>query len=302
MVVGGPGQAEEPLIADESLLDILREREKELNCLYKVDEILSNHQASLPEILAAVINVIPAGWRFPGSCRASITLNNCLYRPPDFIASPLSAECPIKSDGEIIGSIEVIYLDNVPETAEGFFLEKERKLIQAIADRIGQFVFYRNTKLVLNELDTAQTASTPNDAMYRENDYRRTDGQAWRWRQYMAERLAAALDAQRFGVKSVYLFGSTNDGTAGLRSDIDLIIHFAGSEAQKAELFNWFEGWSLCLDEMNYLKTGYRMNGLLDIHIITNDDISKQTCFAVKISLAADPACRLQLKGEIHSG
>ncbi len=42
------------------------------------------------------------------------------------------------------------------------------------------------------------------------------------------------------------------------------------------------------------------MNGLLDIHIITNDDITKQTCFAIKIDLATDPACRLQLKDEIR--
>ncbi len=301
MMVGSPDQ-KAALIAEESLLDTLKERAKELGCLYRVDEILGNQQLSLPEVFEAVINVIPSGWRFPDLCRASITLNNCSYRPPDFIVSPLSEKCHIKSDGEIVGSIEVIYLDNVPETAEGFFLEKERKLIRTIADRIGQCVFFRNMKLVLDELDTSQRGGTPNDTMYREYDYRRTDSQAWRWRQYMAERLAAALDSQRFGVKSVYLFGSTNDGTAGLRSDIDLIIHFEGSESQKVELFNWFEGWSLCLDEMNYLKTGYRMNGLLDIHIITNDDITRKTCFAIKVNLAIDPACRLKLKDEVCSG
>jgi predicted nucleotidyltransferase len=32
--------------------------------------------------------------------------------------------------------------------------------------------------------------------------------------QHMAERLAASLDSQHIGVKSIYLFGSTNDGTA----------------------------------------------------------------------------------------
>lgn len=290
------------MIAEESLLNTLKEREKELNCLYRVDEILDNHQLSLPEVFEAVINVIPSGWRFPDLCRASITLNNCRYQPPDFIVSPLSEKCHIKSDGEIVGSIEVIYLDNVLETAEGFFLEKERRLIRTIADRIGQCVFYRDMKLVLNELDTAQRGSTSSDTMYREYDYRRTDSQAWRWRQYMAERLAASLDSQRFGVKSVYLFGSTNDGTAGMRSDIDLIIHFEGSESQREELSHWLEGWSLCLDEVNYLKTGYRMNGLLDIHIITNDDITKKTCFAIKIDLATDPANRLKLKDEVCSG
>lgn len=285
-------------VTEKDMLSTLREREKELNCLYMVDEILSNHQLPLPEIFAAVVGVIPSGWRFPELCRANITFRNCLYQPPDFIVSPLSENCPIKSDGETVGSIEVIYLEKVPETAEGFFLEKERKLIRTIADRIGQFVFYREMKLVLDELNDSRRENAASDTVYGDGDYRRTDGQAWRWRQHMAERLAASLDSQHFGVKSIYLFGSTNEGTAGLRSDIDLIIHFEGSEAQKAELFHWLEGWSLCLDEVNYMKTGYRMNGLLDVHIVTDDDITRKTCFAIKIDLATDPAYRLKLKDE----
>jgi len=143
-----------------------------------------------------------------------------------------------------------------------------------------------------------QKADISNDTRQSEYSEYRTDSKAWRWRHYMAERVAASLDSQRFGVESVYLFGSTNDGTAGLGSDIDLIIHFEGSEQQKLELIHWLEGWSLCLDELNFLKTGYRMNGLLDIHIITNDDINRKTCFAIKISLATDPAYRLKLKDE----
>ncbi len=286
----------------ESLLSTLREREKELDCLYKVDEILNDQQLPLPEIFAALVDVIPSGWRFPELCRASITFQNRLYRAADFIATPLTESCLIKTDGQAVGSIEVIYLESVPETAEGYFLDKERKLIRTIADRIGQFIFYRDMKLVLDELNTSRSDRTAGDAMYGECDYRQTDSQEWRWRQHMAERLAASLDSQHFGVKSVYLFGSTNDGTAGHRSDIDLIIHFEGAESQKTELFHWLEGWSLCLDEVNYLKTGYRMNGLLDVHMITSDDIARKTCFAIKIGLATDPACRLKTKDEVFCG
>jgi len=228
--------------AKADLLIALREREKELNCLYMVDEILNDHRLPISEALEAVVNVIPSGWRFPDLCRAKITYKNCRYQSAGFIVSRLADKCHIESDGEIVGSLEVTYLEDVPETPEGVFLEKERKLLRTIADRIGQFVFCRDIKLVLNELDTSRRESTPSDALYRENDHRRTDGHAWRWRQHMAERLAASLDSQHFGVKSLYLIGSTSDGTAGLRSDIDLIIHFDGSESQKEELIHWLEG------------------------------------------------------------
>jgi len=124
----------------------------------------------------------------------------------------------------------------------------------------------------------------------------RFDDKFWRWRSYMAERIAARLDPSRFGVKGVYLFGSTNSGTAGPGSDIDLLIHFDGTDEQRKHLLHWLEGWSFCLAETNYLKTGYPTVGLLDVHIVTNKDIEKRTSYAVKIGAITDPAHLLKLK------
>lgn len=121
--------------AKADLLIALREREKELNCLYMVDEILNDHRLPISEALEAVVNVIPSGWRFPDLCRAKITYKNCRYQSAGFIVSRLADKCHIESDGEIVGSLEVTYLEDVPETPEGVFLEKERKLLRTIADR-----------------------------------------------------------------------------------------------------------------------------------------------------------------------
>ena len=112
----------------------------------------------------------------------------------------------------------------------------------------------------------------------------------------MAEQIASNLDAERFGVSGVYLLGSTKNGTAGPGSDIDLLVHFNGSSAERDSLLQWFEGWSLCLDEINYLRTGYRSGGLLDVHIVTDDDIAKRTSFAVKIDAITDAARPLKMK------
>lgn len=121
---------------------------------------------------------------------------------------------------------------------------------------------------------------------------------AWRWRHHMAERLASHIDSTRFGVKAVYLFGSTATGTAGHGSDIDLLIHFTGTEEQKADLLNWLDGWSLSLAEINYMKTGYNMKKLLDVHIITNEDIKNKSSFAIRINHAVDPAQPLKIKSD----
>jgi len=127
------------------------------------------------------------------------------------------------------------------------------------------------------------------------NDYH-FDDRFWRWRFYMAERIAERLDLAQFGVKGIYVFGSTNNGTAGPGSDIDLLIHFQGSLEQREKLLQWLEGWSHCLSELNYLKTGYASDGLLDIHIVTDEDIANKTAFAVKIGAITDPAHPLKLQ------
>jgi pyruvate, water dikinase len=119
----------------------------------------------------------------------------------------------------------------------------------------------------------------------------------WRWRLRFAERIAAELDPERFGVQAFYLLGSTKNATAGPGSDIDLIIHFRGSPVQLGDLKSWLEGWSLCLSEVNFLRTGYQSAGLLDVHIITDEDIANKTSYAAKIGAITDPARLLPLRG-----
>ncbi len=118
----------------------------------------------------------------------------------------------------------------------------------------------------------------------------------WRWRLRMAERIASQLDAERFGVVAMYVFGSTKNATAGPGSDIDILVHVRGSEAQKAALTTWLEGWSLCLDELNFLRTGVRSGGLLDVHLVTDEDIAARSSYAVKIGNVTDAAWELTLR------
>ena len=117
----------------------------------------------------------------------------------------------------------------------------------------------------------------------------------WRWRLRMAQRVAEDLDPERFGVRGLYVFGSTKNASAGPGSDIDLIVHFTGTPEQRAALELWLEGWSLCLAEMNFLRTGCRSRGLLDVHVVTDEDIEKQTSFAAKIGAVTDAARPLPL-------
>ncbi len=45
----------------EKIIDDLKERAKELNCLYEVQEILNNFDASIEDICDGIIKAIPTG-------------------------------------------------------------------------------------------------------------------------------------------------------------------------------------------------------------------------------------------------
>ena len=119
----------------------------------------------------------------------------------------------------------------------------------------------------------------------------------WRWRFRMAQRIAADLDPRKFGVKAFYLIGSAKNATAGPASDIDLLLHFEGNDEQRKDLLLWLEGWSRCLGEINFLRTGYQNEGLLDVHLVTDHDISERSSFAVKIGAITDAARKFAMKG-----
>lgn len=123
-----------------------------------------------------------------------------------------------------------------------------------------------------------------------------TDQEHWQWRYYMARQIAETMDMEAYGVKGVYLFGSTNTGETGIGSDIDLLIHAEDDTTRLDQLRHWLDGWSQALARINFLQTGYDTERLLDVHIVTDEDIARGNAFAVKINSFTDPATPLRIR------
>ncbi|MEN6461460.1 MAG: PEP/pyruvate-binding domain-containing protein, partial [Syntrophomonas sp.] len=138
-------------LSDEHSIYFLKERAKELNCLYQVDEILNNPRLSLAEIFENVVQVVPSGWQYPEVCEARMVINQNSYQTQGYCTSRFLESSPIKVDDEFVGNIEVVYIQEVPKGPEGYFLDKERKLIRTIAERIGQTIFHRRLKQLLQD-------------------------------------------------------------------------------------------------------------------------------------------------------
>lgn len=150
---------ERQLKADQAAL---RERLKELGCLYGISQLAEQYGNSLPDLLQGIADLLPPSWQYPEICQARLTLYDQRYQTDGFEESYWVQSAPIRVRGEKAGSVEVFYLEERPTLAEGPFLREERDLIDAIAERIGkmveQFQVEQQSKVDRLALQEANTA------------------------------------------------------------------------------------------------------------------------------------------------
>jgi hypothetical protein len=226
----------------------LRERAKELRCLYSVISALSRREEPPNVVFNWILEAIPPAWQYPEDTTARIEYFGRSHALSDFVDTPWRMRSPISIWRTQVGVVEVHYKREHPIAWEGPFLREEQELLDNIAHRIGEYLEWKQ-----RELGTERLGAAP---------------EHWRWRQRFAERIAAAIDPVRFGVEAVYLFGSTELGNAGAGSDIDLIVVCGDDGQQKRDLQVWLEGWSLCLAEISFQLYGLPSTGLLDVRFL----------------------------------
>jgi pyruvate, water dikinase len=141
----------------------LNERAKELNCLYKVEEVLKNPDTNLEGICRGLIEALPAGWQHPELCQVKIVIEDCVYQSHDFKGSQWFQRAEIRVLERLVGSLSVYYTKETPHEGNGPFLDEERKLITTIAERLGNFItyqkmrnFYHDQKTIIPEREEEQ--------------------------------------------------------------------------------------------------------------------------------------------------
>ena len=129
-------------IADElqKSHDTLGQRIKEIKCLYSISNLAGEMGISLEEILQETLEIIPPSWQYPSITSAKIVVEGQEFNTANFQNTVWLQNSDIVIKGQKIGSVEVYYLEEKPESDEGPFMREERDLINTIGIQLGRII------------------------------------------------------------------------------------------------------------------------------------------------------------------
>ncbi|HYK91396.1 MAG TPA: ATP-binding protein [Acidobacteriota bacterium] len=125
---------------------LLRERVKELTCLYGIARTAARQDLALPEILQGIVELLPPAWLYPDIASGRLTIDNQSYTSAGFQEGVQRQIAEITAQGAHRGCVEVTYAQEKPERDEGPFLQEERNLIDTVAREVALIIERRQAE------------------------------------------------------------------------------------------------------------------------------------------------------------
>lgn len=116
----------------------LRERVKELNCLYGMAQLAERYHDSMEDFLKHLADFLPSSWFYPDVACARIVFREQVFESKNFRMSEWQQSAQIRVGDDSAGNIITGYIEERPEADEGPFLKEERRLLKEVAQRIGE--------------------------------------------------------------------------------------------------------------------------------------------------------------------
>ncbi len=138
-------------IAPDKVEHALRERIKELNCLYGISQMAERHQYSLDNLLQEMVNFLPYSWQYPDITCARILFKGKTYTSEKFAVTTWRQASRIYMYHEAVGECAIFYLEECPPSDEGPFMKEERALLDAVAEQIGTIATRMSADMELQE-------------------------------------------------------------------------------------------------------------------------------------------------------
>lgn len=156
------------ILERKQTIESVRERAKELNCLYEISRLLVEPKNTLDDICSSTVSIIPRSWQYEGITCARIIIDGKTFSTANFIETPWRQVSYIKVRGNTVGAVEVYYREEKEQRFEGPFLKEERALINGIAELLGiayeQKRAIEKINLLLKAMETVEIGITIADS------------------------------------------------------------------------------------------------------------------------------------------
>jgi DNA-binding CsgD family transcriptional regulator len=129
----------------------LRERIKELNCLYGISQLAERNLASLDDLIQELVNFLPHSWQYPEITCVRILFKGKTYTSEKFRFTEWRQSSRIYMYHEAVGECSIFYLEECPPSDEGPFMKEERALLDAVAEQIGTIATRISADLEIQE-------------------------------------------------------------------------------------------------------------------------------------------------------
>jgi PAS domain S-box-containing protein len=129
----------------------LSEPNRALNLIYAISHLIEDQDFSLADTLSEILDLITNAWQYPEITCARITLDvGEEFKTSNYKQTPWKQTCDIIAYGGKIGSLELAYLEEMPQIDEGPFLTEERNLISFLSRLLGLIINHKQEEKILD--------------------------------------------------------------------------------------------------------------------------------------------------------
>lgn len=123
----------------------LKERIKELTCLYEIAQISRRPDWDLTQKIDAIVSLLPSAWQYPDLASSKIEFEGKTFVSEPFNPSPNALSAQIRVGQRAFGEVTIYYDDaadraHLTQNRTPAFLHEERQLIEGVAREVGNLL------------------------------------------------------------------------------------------------------------------------------------------------------------------